>query len=80
MAQFIRTTGGLLQLKPKQATKKDYDRLVKFALTLGDESILKSVQTPSASKVQPRSKSVQFVVEPKKKPMDLQADMPEVFR
>ena len=81
MGTFVRTTGGLLQLKTKQVSKQDYDRIVQFALKLGDEHVRSRLtQQTKLNQGQQFKSPVQATVPSKKQPVDLQAVMPEVFR
>ena len=88
MTKFVRTTGGLLQLKEKQVTKADYDRVMRFAATLVDAGHMRGAQKvdpqfPQAGggvqNFQLRSKTAQVIATPKRKLMDLQSFPPDVF-
>lgn len=79
MAEFIRTTGGLLQLKSKQSVNQDFSRLTNFVQLVG---IAVKGGGFAAGKTNPQPYTVTPVAsaEPEAKSMDLQADVPEVFR
>lgn len=74
MADFMRTTGGLLQLKSKQSVRVNYDRVVEFAKSVGV-----NVAAAQASG-QGGATAAQSAKPAENQPMDLQTNTPEVFR
>ncbi|MCE9658258.1 MAG: hypothetical protein K8R60_06825 [Burkholderiales bacterium] len=79
MATIVRTTGGLLQLKSKQLSVRDYGRIVEFAKNLGDESVRKRLEQQTQMRVH-GSQSERQTQSRKPEPVDLQAVTPDVFR
>lgn len=71
MAQFVRTTGGLLQLKPLVVTPRDTTRVFEFASRLGVTLKVAPARTRVPAR---RAKAAQGVL------LDLQAAEPAAFR
>lgn len=81
MATVLRTTGGLLQLKKKRVTQRDYSGIVEFARTIRDDGVRSRIEQHTRSPIVQQ----QRVITPsssaaKPEPVDLQAIVPEVFR
>lgn len=81
MAIVLRTTGGLLQLKNKQVTRRDYSGIVEFARTLRDDGVRARIEQQSRT---PGTQQQRTAPQPssakKPEPVDLQAVTPDVFR
>ena len=82
MATIVRTTGGLLQLKSKQVSVRDYGRIVEFAKKLGDDSVRRRLEQQTQVSVQITQSDRAAVQSQSRKPepVDLQAVTPDVFR
>jgi hypothetical protein len=88
MANFVRTTGGLLQLQDKQVSRADFQRIVQFARTVGDASVRSRVEQQNpvqetqnpVRETSPLRPTVQVASVRKGEPIDLQAVIPTVFR
>jgi hypothetical protein len=78
MANFVRTTGGLLQLQDKKVSTADYKRIIEFARTVGDAAVRSRVEQVPGSPVARVTSQVSSAR--KSEPVDLQADTPSVFR
>lgn len=79
MSTFVRTTGGLLQLKPNRLSDSDFVGLVDFAIECGLEpphAVVSSSNTAAAGEppfLTPLSIS-------RKEPIDLLAQEPAIFK